>query len=118
MEDLLSSLRDKSYESAQQYVANIKVMIVVVVVVVSGKYLLQTSPLPTYLPTYLILLHISLHHHYYYYQDYASQHGFKGELQPWDVPYWSAKRSEELFGFRGDDLRLVGGGGGGSGGGG
>eukprot|EP00667_Euglena_gracilis_P003818 EG_transcript_3828 len=35
---------------------------------------------------------------------FAAAHGLQGDLQPWDVAYWSERQREALYGFREDDL--------------
>jgi len=36
----------------------------------------------------------------------VQKNGFEDkELSPWDVPFWSERQSEELFGFDEEELR-------------
>eukprot|EP00668_Euglena_longa_P000212 GGOE01000294.1.p1 GENE.GGOE01000294.1~~GGOE01000294.1.p1 ORF type:complete len:744 (+),score=149.72 GGOE01000294.1:32-2263(+) len=37
-------------------------------------------------------------------RSFADAHGLDGELEPWDVSYWSERQREALYGFREDDL--------------
>ena len=38
--------------------------------------------------------------------EFAKSNGFDGEsLALWDVPYWSERQSEKLFGFEEEELR-------------
>lgn len=38
-------------------------------------------------------------------KDFAAQSGFKDEIMPWDVSYYSEKLKEKLFAFSSEDLR-------------
>lgn len=38
-------------------------------------------------------------------QEFARSKGFEGDLQLWDVTYWSERQREELYGFKEEELR-------------
>ena len=38
-------------------------------------------------------------------QKFANDNGFEGELQPWDIMYWSEKQREKLFSYTEEQLR-------------